>query len=123
MKRRCCFRVKSFDGGVEIGTYDEEGSIGPLRLLVKDEDDATAVFYSLKKLIDKYGEYAEDFCMDWFFLVAKEMRASEFCKKIDEVDYVSLCYLPWEQERIRRGVRVDGYFGVFVFPNDWKEER
>lgn len=128
MKRRCCFRVRSFDGGVEIGGHvtkeydDDEELVGPLRLLVKNDKDTAAVFSALKKLIDRFGEYAEDFLMDWASCVAKEMSASEFLKRIDKVDYVSLCYLPWEQERIGRGLRVDGYYGVFVFPNDWKEE-
>lgn len=122
MKRRCYLKIKSFDGGVEIGgvekIQDENGPINPLRLLVKNEEDAAAAFASLKNLIDRFGECAEDFCMDWAFAVQKEMSASGFLKKIDGVDY-----FPRGQEIVRRGLRLEGRFGVFVFPNNWKEER
>lgn len=127
MKRKCYLKIKSFDGGVEIGgvekIQDENGPINPLRLLVENEEDVAAAFTSLKSLIDRFGERAEDFCMDWAFVVLKEMSASGFLKKIDGVDYIPACELTSNQERLRRGLRLEGRFGVFVFPNNWKEEK
>lgn len=118
MKRRCYLKIKSFDGGVEIGgvekIQDEYGPVDPLRLLVENEEDVIAAFSSLKSLIDRFGERTEDFCMDWAFSIKNEMRASEFLEKIDRVDYVPVC--EFNQEKFGQGPRVYGRFGVFVSP-------
>ena len=120
MKRRCYLKIKSFDGGVEIGgvekIQDENGPINSLRLLVENEEDVAAAFTSLKNLIDRFGERAEDFCMDWAFVIKNEMSASEFLEKIDRVDYVPVCELMPNQEKFGQGPRAFGRFGVFGSP-------
>lgn len=133
MKGKCWLKVRSFDGGVEIGgiegqEWDDENYVGPLRLLVDSDEDASAVFFALKDLVDKFGRYAQDFCEDWAFAVAKEMKGSEFCRKIDKVGYLPNWELlfPWDALKKKKVFRLEGRNGVLVFPSDafpWREER
>lgn len=132
-KGKCWLKVRSFDGGVEIGgvegrEWDDENYVGPLRLLVEDDEDAAAVFFALKDLVDRFGRYAQDFCEDWASTVAKETKASEFRRKIHKVDYLPNWNF-WnllsdkKHQKNERGFRLQGENGVFVFLNDWKEEK